>query len=372
MDAALLPLLKDLIALPSVNPSFGGSGEAAVADYVEAFLRKAGLKPIRQEVFPGRHNVVVQIGGEGQAVLLEAHMDTVAVEGWHSGSPFDPVEKAGRVYGRGACDTKASLAVFLATAAHFADHPDHLARPLLFAATVDEEECQRGAFRLMETQPDLAGAITGEPTLLDIVHAHKGVMRIQARTTGVAAHAAFPQRGDNAILHMGDVLQRLRQYGLDLGGRSPHPSLGHPTINAGTIRGGQAVNVVPDSCIIDLDRRMLPAETEASVVGELQQLLAGLDRAALEPPYLVRTGIETSPDHPFAARLAAAVRKEKGECSFLVAPYMTNATAYAAAGVPSLVFGPGDIAQAHTKDESVAIAQLDAAFRVLVNFLRAN
>src|SRR5690606_23297291 len=128
-----------LIALPSVNPSFGGTGEAAVADFVETFLRKAGLEPTRQPVFPGRYNIVARVGSQGPALLLEAHMDTVAAEGWFSENPFDPIEKDGRIYGRGACDTKASLAVFLAVAEFYARYPVKLKQPLLFAATIDEE-----------------------------------------------------------------------------------------------------------------------------------------------------------------------------------------------------------------------------------------
>ncbi len=367
----LTQLLKDLIALPSVNPSFGGSGEAAVADYVLAYLEKAGLKPERQVVLDdGRDNVFVRVGEkEGPAILLEAHMDTVATEGWLSGSPFDPVETEGRIYGRGSCDTKASLAVFLAVAAHFSRQPETLRVPLVFAATIDEEEMQTGASRLMEAGLDLQAAITGEPTLLDIIHAHKGILRFKIRTEGVAAHSAFPERGENAILKMAPVLSRLAEYESNLAARPAHPTLGRPTVNVGTIRGGQAVNVVPDSCVIDIDRRLLPDETGDEVLEEVRRTLSGLGKVTVESAVLDRVGIDTPVDSPVAEALAAAVRKNKGDCQFLSAPYMTNATAYASAGIPSLVFGPGDIAQAHTRDEHVEAAQLESAFRILVDFL---
>lgn len=370
-SSRLVTLLKDLISLPSVNPAFGGTGEAAVADFVADFLDNAELTPERQEVFPGgRDNVYARVGDAAEpAILLEAHMDTVAVENWFSGSPFDPVEKDGLLYGRGACDTKASLAVFLAVAAHFAQNPRKLRAPLIFAATIDEEEKQAGAFRLMESGLQLQGAITGEPTVLDIVHAHKGVLRLKVKTEGTAAHGAYPERGDNAILRMAPVLSRLNEYEKTLAAHPGHSSLGKPTLNIGTIRGGQAVNVVPDACEIDLDRRLLPDETGAAVLADIGQTLAGLDRVRVERPYLNRGGIDTAPETPFAEALAAAVRSQKGNCGFSGAPYMTNATAYAAAGVPSLVFGPGDIAQAHTRDEYVESAQLEAAFHILVNFL---
>jgi acetylornithine deacetylase/succinyl-diaminopimelate desuccinylase family protein len=371
MDApSLAALLKDLIALPSINPSFGGAGEAAVADYVEDFLERCGADPERQAVFPGRDNILARIGPAGQpAVLLEAHMDTVAAEGWFSGNPFEPVEAEGRIYGRGACDTKSSLAVFLAVTRYFAEHPERLKQPILFAATIDEEEKQSGALRLMEAGHALSGAITGEPTLLDIIHAHKGVLRLLIRSEGVAAHSAFPERGENAILRMGRVLERLEAYQAELARHPGHPALGRPTVNVGTIRGGAAVNVVPDACVIDIDRRLLPQEEGGSVWERLRALVADLPKVAVEPPYLDRRGIDTPLEAPFARALGKAVEREKGSCLYSVAPYMTNATAYAAAGIPSLVFGPGDISQAHTKDEYVELAQLERGFRILVDFL---
>ncbi|HLS28820.1 MAG TPA: M20 family metallopeptidase [Opitutales bacterium] len=364
-------LLKDLIAIPSVNPSFDGTGEARIADFVEAFLANAGLQPQRQTVFPdGRDNVFATIGDRtGPAVLLEAHLDTVATEGWLTGSPFEPVEKGGRIFGRGACDTKGSLAVFLTVAAYFAKHPDRLATPLVFAATIDEEDLQTGAFRLMEAGLEFRGAITGEPTLLDIIHAHKGVLRFQVESEGIAAHSAFPEKGENAISKMSSVVSRLDEYARDLKNRLEHPTLGCGTVNIGVIRGGQAVNVVPDSCTIDVDRRLLPDETGETVLAEIRELLSDLDGIKVKEPLLNRLGIDTPKDSPFAIGLADAVRREKGQCEFLSAPYMTNATAYAAAGIPSLVFGPGNITDAHRPDESIEVEQLESAVRILIDFL---
>lgn len=296
-------------------------------------------------------------------------MDTVGTEGWFAGSPFDPIEKEGRIYGRGACDTKASLAVFLAVAAHFARAPGELRAPLIFAATVDEEHKQSGAFRLMEAGLKLQGAITGEPTMLDVVHAHKGSLRLKVRTEGVASHSSFPERGDNAILRMAPVLSWFDGYAKRLAAHSGHPSLGQPTVSVGTIRGGQSVNVVPDSCEIQVDRRLLPEESGREVAEEVERELSSIEGVRLAPSLLIRHGIDTPVDSAIARSLGAAVRGCKGDCRYLGAPYMTNATAYAAAGIPSLVFGPGDIAHAHTRDESVEAAQLEKAFRILVAFL---
>ena len=365
--------LSELVAIPSVNPGFGGVGEDGVATHVAKFLRQRGLEVEEQEVFPGRRNVVARIEPNElsgrPAVLLESHMDTVAASEWREGDPFIPRIQDGRLYGRGACDTKASLAVMLAVADHFSRHPGELKSPLVFAASVDEEVGQRGAFQLVRSQGALAGAITGEPTRCGIVHAHKGFFRCRLEVRGVAAHSAFPEKGDNAILRMGRVLARVAAYLEELKQRPQHPSLGGATLSVGTIRGGEAINVVPDRCSIELDRRMLPGETEDAVRKEIEGLIGDEDGGAIDE-IVVRPGLNTDPEDPFAAALESAVKSHnQGHCDFEAAPYMTNATAYAAAGIPALVFGPGDIAQAHTDSEFVELAELDKAFSILKTFL---
>ncbi len=365
--------LSELVAIPSVNSGFGGPGEDAVGKHVSKFLRQRGLKVEEQEVFPGRCNVVARIEPEDLAgrpgVLLESHMDTVAAREWKEGDPFIPRVVDGRLYGRGASDTKASLAVMLAVVDYFARRPGELKAPLVFAASVDEEVGQVGAFKLMDLGLPLAGAITGEPTQCQIVHAHKGFFRCRLGVRGVAAHSAFPEKGDNAILRMGRVLTQVAAYLEELKGRPGHPSLGCPTLSVGTIRGGEAINVVPDRCSIELDRRMLPGETEEVVRREIEALVGGETGGGIDET-VVRPGLNTDPQSPFAAGLAAAVKRHNQDrCEFQAAPYMTNATAYAAAGVPALVFGPGDIAQAHTDSEFVELAELDKAFSIFKTFL---
>ncbi len=370
-QADLAALLGELIAIPSVNPAFGGQGEAAIADMVAARLERSGMETIRQEVFPGRSNLIARAGDPAQpGLLLEAHLDTVAADGWTTGDPFRPEFRDGKIFGRGACDTKGSLAVFLSVFEYFARRPEELAIPLIFAATVDEEEKQSGAFRLMEAGLPLAAAITGEPTLLNIIHAHKGVLRFRITSRGVAAHSAFPERGKNAINRMAPVLSELENLASELASREPDPNLGRPTLNIGTIRGGQAVNVVPDHCVIEVDRRLLPNESGAAVLADIQTRLGELPGMTVEPAWLDRPGMETPPQHPFSRQLAAAVERAAGACDFLAAPYMTNATAYAAAGIPALVFGPGDIAQAHTDGEFIETGQLDLCYRLLLDLCK--
>ncbi|MEX2381766.1 MAG: ArgE/DapE family deacylase [Opitutales bacterium] len=364
-------LLAELVAIPSVNPAYGGEGEAEVAAFVAGWLSQRGMDVELQEVFPGRNNVIARCGkvDGGPAILLEAHMDTVGVEGWAKGSPFDPARKGVRLYGRGSCDTKASLATFMSIAAHFARNPSLLSVPLVFAATVDEESGQTGASALMELDLNLQGAIVGEPTLLEIVHAHKGVLRFAVRTAGVSAHSALPEKGENAILRMGKVLERFAAYAGQLRNMEAMSALGRPTVNVGMIRGGKGVNIVPDFCVIEVDRRTLPEETAEEIVEGIRCELKDCPSAEIVDASLsFRRGLHTPKEHILSRAFANALERSGEKIVFSGAPYMTNATAYATAGVPALVFGPGDIARAHKIDEWVDTRQLPRAFEVLRRF----
>jgi acetylornithine deacetylase/succinyl-diaminopimelate desuccinylase family protein len=361
--------LAEYISIPSVNPALGGTGEAALAERVADDLRGYGADVVLQPVAEGRFNVVAALQVRpGPAVLLEAHLDTVAVgEGWKR-SPFGGAIEQGRVYGRGACDTKGSLVTLLEVFAHFARNPRQLAQPLIFAATIDEEVAQTGAYALMQDHWNLAGAVTGEPSRCGIVHAHKGFVRLTVRTRGRAAHSSRPAEGVNAILRMGEILRRLEDHAVELESRIPHPSLGGGTISVGTISGGSGVNVVPAHCQIQLDRRTLPGESAETVLAELQRQLAGLQDWTLED-VVARPPLFTDPEGPFVRSLRRAIAAGGREPRLEAAPYLTNAVAYAAAGVPAVAFGPGDVALAHRPDEYIEIEDLYVASNILRQWL---
>ena len=364
-------LLGELVALKSVNPSFGGPGEGELASFVADWLRRAGADVALQEVLPGRNNVIAMVrAGSGPALLLDAHLDTVSADSWREGDPYVPRLAGGRLYGRGSCDTKASMAVFMERVAHYAAHPSRLVRPLVFSATIDEEDRQTGAYRLLDHDfgVEIGGAIAGEPTLCRLIHAHKGLVRFQVETRGIAAHASNPALGDNAIARMNRVLYGLADLVRDFEGRTPHPSLGRPTINPGTIHGGTAVNVVPDRCILEVDRRLIPGETAEGALAEIDRIVAGDGRIKVTPHY-DRPALDTPVGIPLVRDLRAAIRQEGRDDAPTVAGYLTNAVAFAARAVPSVVFGPGDVAQAHTDHEFLELAELDAASRILQRLL---
>ncbi len=370
----LFRFLADLVAIPSMNPMgrthIGvGYNEETIADYVTDVLRQSGVDVKTYEVTPHRPNVVAYVdSGAGQTVLLEAHLDTVHAENMTI-EPFHPRIADGRLYGRGACDAKASLACFLHTVCMFANKSSGLKYNIVVAAVSDEEYGFTGARCAIDNGLNAEFGIVGEPTQLRIVRAHKGVLRWRVVTKGTAAHSAYPDRGDNAIYTMGIVLSRLQAHGAELIQRPKHPQLGTPTLNVGVIEGGQAVNIVPDRCWIEIDRRTLPEETEDGILKSVESALRNVAKYEFEKPHISIGGIDVSPENPFVQRLASVIETINGECVVETAQYATDAGVYNNSGIPTVVFGPGDIAQAHTATEFVETDQVIRCSEILLQFL---
>src|SRR5215212_2549595 len=247
MSADAIKLLRELIAIPSVNPMRAGAGEAverAVADYIESALRRAGVDCERQTVAEGRENLIAVVAPSGQGsrsdrggLMLNTHMDTVPVANMAI-DPFDPVVRDGRVYGRGSCDAKASIAAMMAALIAHAGRPERT-HAVVFAATADEEFTFQGAWKLIERDWPVKACVVGEPTKLASIIAHKGVARWRARVAGVSAHGATPHLGRSAIYDGARLALALEAYAAELTKRHPHPLLGRPTLNVGRVRGGQ-------------------------------------------------------------------------------------------------------------------------------------
>jgi succinyl-diaminopimelate desuccinylase len=361
-------ILKELVAIESVNPFYPGGerGEVAMTAYLAAFFERLGLRAERQEVLPGRENVFARLEtpGASRTLLLESHMDTVTLEPVGR-SMVEPVERDGRLSGRGSCDTKASLAAMLTALETLVARREELKVNLVVLGSVDEEYLMRGIVHFAAHGPPVDAAVVGEPTGLNVVRAHKGLVRWEIETRGKAAHTSRPENGDNAIYQMIEAIGALRgALEPKLATRS-HPLLGRPTFTVATIHGGMGVNIVPERCTITVDRRTLPAERPAEVIEEVQAALR--DLRAREPgvkveigePFANIGGLDTAADLPFV-RLAARIASQHGGGGEPVGvPYGTNAAALAERGVPTIVLGPGDIAQAHSADEWVELAQVE-------------
>ena len=267
-------LLRELIALPSVNPAFlpakdPRAGEQRVAEFLAATAAKAGLDVEFQTVAAGRANLLARLPVRGQPrqrVVLAPHMDTVGA----ADGQFSPSRRGGRLYGRGACDTKGSVAAMLVALGELARSGQRPAETeIVFAGLVDEEHGQKGSRALVASGLRADLAIVGEPTRLQVVTAHKGTLWLKLETRGRSAHGSSPELGCNAVHAMARVVEVIQTaYAAQLR-RRRHPLLGSPSVSVGAIRGGTQANIVPDRCTILLDRRTLPGETEAGVRREL-------------------------------------------------------------------------------------------------------
>jgi succinyl-diaminopimelate desuccinylase len=377
MDAATL--LSELVGCPSVNPgeqriSAPPYGEAGMVDYLDAWLQQRGGAVHREEVLPGRPNIWAHFEGHDRSrlLLLDAHTDTVS----HANMTIDPFAaevRAGRLYGRGACDTKGPMAAML-MALDAAIAGEGLAYDVIFAGTCDEEHDAAGAKALLQRGLAIDFAVIAEPTELQMVTRHKGVVRAQIDLLGQAAHSSLPQQGQNAIYAAARVVTALEELGTALGESIPDPELGHPTLAVTIIEGGTAMNIVPERCRIQVDRRLLPMEdlsqvkaaTTATVAAALAHLPADcwtIKWSHYYPP------LETVPAAPELDRLGQALLAETGAAPHCAVTYCTNGGFYAQAGIPSVIFGPGSIEQAHTKAESIDLTGVTVAARVLRRFL---
>lgn len=374
---AVLQTLAELVRINSINSAYeDGTSEAGVVAYLRDFFRQRGIETWEQEVFPGRANLIARLPGRNpqRRIILEAHTDTVSVKGMTI-PPFEPTVTDGRLHGRGSCDTKAGLAGMIHALA--ALKADGIAPPceVWLAAVVDEEFSFRGVVRLCDGLTGDA-AIVAEPTELRLVIASKGVLRWRIHVHGKSAHSSKPHLGINAIDHMARLILALEADHGQLAGH-PHPFLGPATVNVGVIKGGVQVNFVPDSCVIEIDRRLLPGERVDAILTHYQQLLDGLKArhpgfdATLEtPPLLTDEALETPVDSP-PVLVAGDVLRElglNGEPAGV--PFGSDASKLSRQGLPSVVFGPGSIDRAHAAVEYVETDQVLQAFEFYCGFIR--
>ena len=370
-----IQLLRDMIAIPSVNPMRSGSDlpvERELADYVETTLRRHGIDCERQRIAPGRENVVAIIqasdgGDTAKGLMLNSHLDTVPVANM-SIDPFDPVMRGGRVYGRGACDAKGSIAAMIAALVGHANSPQRPV-PIVFAALADEEFSFGGSWKLIEKDWPVKACVVGEPTRLASIIAHKGVARWLITVTGISAHGAMPQAGHNAIYDGARVALALEAYAQEQANRSPHPLLGPSTFNVGRVAGGSSVNIVPDYCEFEVEQRLLPGEDGRQAARDcetwVREHVGGEIHLFVNEPYLVDPALDTPRAAAVVRALSEAHQGEFGSASAIEgAHYSTDGSKLAQAGIETVVCGPGDIAQAHTGDEFIEIEQVEKAVRL--------
>lgn len=381
--------LQKLVSLPSVNP--GGAtrldpaihGESRVTDWLENWAIARQIRFFRQPVLPGRDNLIMDTGpGQGnsrETQLWEVHQDTVDVAGM-TVPPFEGLIREGKLYGRGACDVKGPMAAMLAALERLHQEKPVGASRVILACTIDEEHTFQGVQALRgktkgqvvvspneECCPSFA--LVAEPSRLSMITAHKGVVRWHVTVSGSACHSSTPWLGHNAVYGAGLIATRIceMQREMEKKGRE---GLDYGSISLTQIQGGSAPNIVPHECVMLLDRRVglleTPEECQDQLVKALEELELpdgltwNLSQPIIRCPALGSAGNEAAP-----ARLSRALEKVTGQAVATTVSFGTDASTLAEHGIPSVVFGPGDIRQAHTKDEWIDLAEVEKAAEIL-------
>jgi succinyl-diaminopimelate desuccinylase len=376
MPESVIELAQALVRIPSVNPDGDPGtdmiGEEACARYVARFLEAAGAEAFLDEVEPGRPNVIGRFpsnltkdGAKKPRIVFGPHTDTVSVGGMTI-DPFGGEIRDGKLWGRGASDTKGSMATMLWALWTMREEIPDLAVEVHFAGFMSEESAQLGSQHFAKHHGPYDFAIVGEPTELQIVHKHKGCVWADVKTTGLACHGATPERGVNAIVKMAALVAALdTDFRRELAAADGDEVLGTSTINLGMVQGGTRSNIVADACTLKVDMRVTPGlQTQGDALWMLNDFVKRIDESASVQLTSQSAALDTQADHPGIRRLQGCGANLVG------APWFCDAAFLAAAGTPSIAIGPGSIAQAHTKDEHIAIEDLEAGAAFFAEFLK--
>lgn len=347
-ETFLLKMMKEMVRINSTNPSLSpeGVGETEMAAYVAKQLEDIGLAVTVWEIEPNRWNVVGKLAGSGQghSLMLNAHMDTVGVEGM--AEPFSAAVRDGQLYGRGSQDMKGSLAAMIAATKGIVDAGLQLKGDLLITAVADEEHSSIGAEDLVRQGYWAKAAIVTEPTDLAICRAHRGFIWYDVQTFGRAAHGSRYMEGIDANMRMGRFLAELDRLEEDLRQRAPHPLVDVPSLHAAKLEGGSEISVYAAHCLLQLERRTVPGETVALATSELQAIidrLAAVDatfEAAVSPTFS-REPFEVEAKAEIVNVVETAAAKQLGRTpAHIGQTYWTDAAIFADAGMETVLIGP--------------------------------
>ncbi len=363
-------LARRFVSVPSYDAEYGW--EAGVAQVLQEVLAAEGLPVQRQPVANVRANLLAMLPGDHGGVpllMLNGHMDTVPPSSSMTHPPFAAEIWDGRLWGRGSADMKGGLAAMTLALVALRRAGVRLPRPVVLAAVVAEETGNLGTGALTHAGPPASFAVVGEPMSLAVITAHKGVDRYRITVHGRAAHGGTPERGINAIVQAARVILAVDEQLARSWKRATHPLLGSPTYNIGTIRGGLSRNTVPDRCTFQLEKRWIPGDSPTRIRADLETIIAraagpGQAEVVHEPEFetIVHPPLDIPTDHLLVRTLATALEEVSGRPATVTSfPAFTDAAILQAAGTPAVVCGPGALATAHSDDEHVLIAELQAA-----------
>jgi acetylornithine deacetylase/succinyl-diaminopimelate desuccinylase-like protein len=369
MPGSVAELAQALVRIPSVNPDgdpgTDRTGEQACAEFLANFLRAEGAEVALQEVHAGRPNVVARFPSAGvkPRLLFAPHTDTVSVAGMTI-DPFGGDIRDGKIYARGASDTKGPMAAMLWALAECRDILPHLSYEIWFAGLMGEEAGQDGA-KALAAREKFDFVVVGEPTGLEIVFKHKVDVTARIVATGRAAHSSCPERGENAITKLAAGLLAVEKALTAYFKKISDPVLGHPTFSIGTIRGGTKFNIVPDHAEAVIDLRLLPSQWNDGEAPEVFEVMRAACPGLQVEKIMGSEALDTDPSHPLITKLVEAGGQPAG------AAWFCDAAIFSAAGTPAVAIGPGSIAQAHTEDEFIEVAALERGVEFFKKFLHS-
>jgi acetylornithine deacetylase len=368
-----------MVGFDTVNTHVSGlpHPERPLADFLANLAASWGLTVKPLPIGDGGINLLIHLPPSDRKpwLLFQSHMDTVGVEGM-TGPVFDAEIRGSRMHGRGTADTKGSGAAMLWTLKNLLESGSTCPNNIALLFTVGEEVGKLGARTFSEKHLSLLGwrpflTLVGEPTLLRPVFAHNGIARIALETRGLAAHSSTPELGRSAISAMAHLILHLEKHFIP-SLQATHHLTGRARASINIIHGGQQINIIPDRCVAEMDRRIVPSEDPGSVLPTLEAAIAEFCRLhpeikagmILQPPPYIDGPLETR--HPTETRnfLTSVLNRHGIDPTPIGVPYGTDASFFAAAGLNCVVIGPGDIAQAHTSDEWIELEQLDWACAV--------
>jgi len=373
----LTDLIRELIGIPSHLEVPGQEKEMSL--YLEGLLREQGFQVSTQTVKDGRKNVIVHMPGvgEGRSLLLNGHLDTVP-PGTSMKNPYTPDIRNGLLFGRGACDMKGAVGAMVYSMMLLQRNGVKLSGDLFFAGVVGEETGGTGTRHLVKNGFSADFAVVGEPTDMKLVISHKGVANFEVTVWGKACHASIPEKGASAIVAISEFIRDVHHHLVPQLRSRVQNLVGAATVNVGLVQGGTKINMVPDRCVIQVDRRWVSDEDEKQIISELESILKEV--CAADPrlrgevkPLLPAEGyfgpLEVPEDHEIvtlaeqALRQSEIVPKKAGMQGWTDAATLTNA------GIPAILIGPGSIEQAHTDEEFVEVSQLVDAVKVYLSLV---
>ncbi|MDB6128335.1 MAG: hypothetical protein JWM35_2231, partial [Verrucomicrobia bacterium] len=350
-------IAQALVRIPSVNPHYdpASDGEGGAVRWIERWARWHGIESRIDEVLPGRSNIILSVnnGAEHPHFLMAGHTDTVAVDGMEV-APFGGEISNGRLSGRGSADMKGPLAAMLAALLTLRDQRERWRGSATVACVVDEEYQARGIKALM-ARPDsrFSYAVVGEPTRMSVVRGCKGCLRFSFDAVGASAHSSTPDLGRNAIVAMSEAILALNTYFHTQLNKEYKLGFGSATGSIGLIRGGSGINIVPETCRASVDIRLVPGQRWEAIYAQIKAcvenrvaLVPGVSWKFDEAPF-TDPSFETA-EGDFLVRTSLGIL---GQRQAEVVAYSCDASKIAAAGVPTIILGPGDIARAHTSTE---------------------